>query len=84
MQLVNLPLFTSQSSHVIIYQHNQSIFISQEVLFHFNSWGPLNMSTILFNTTHVMWNGCTLEQCTLPADIPLVQSSAQKMVLQNL
>lgn len=36
-------------------------------LFHFHSMGPFNLSTTCFNTTHNMWNGCTLERCTLPA-----------------
>ena len=35
--------------------------------FPFQFMGPLNLSTTCFNTTHIMWNGCPLEQCTLPA-----------------
>lgn len=33
----------------------------------FQFMDPLNLSTSSFNTTRIMWNGCTLERCTLPA-----------------
>ena len=34
-------------------------------IFSFKFIGALNLSKNLFNTIHIIWNGCTLEQCSL-------------------
>lgn len=45
-----------------------NLFSSQKgEAFSFQFMNPLNLSTSCFNTTRIMWNGCTLERCTLPA-----------------
>lgn len=62
-----LTYFSSQSFQVIIYQQDKSIFPLKRARLSFRFMRPLNLSTTCFNTTHNMWNGCTLEQCTLPA-----------------
>lgn len=59
--------FSSQGFQVIIYQQDKSIFLLKRAPLSFQFMRPLNLSTTCFNTTHNMWNGCTLEQCTLPA-----------------
>lgn len=53
-------------------------FLLKRGPFSFQFMGLFNLSTTYFNTTHIMWNGSTLEQCTLPAFF-LVQSSASQM-----